>query len=348
MSKKILIIEDNTDIRENIEEILELADYTVFTAENGKTGVRLAKEHLPDIIVCDIMMPELDGYGVLHILSRDEKTNSIPFIFLTAKVEKDDFRKGMNLGADDYITKPFSENDLLDAIESRLKRNEDLSHKYKQVEEKVNATSVKSLGELVSHSKLKKVVKKEFLYREGDYPNHIYYVEKGKVKIYLINDDGKEFVVSIHGPGEYFGFSTLPENHNHKEMATALEESEIRFINRFDFLQLINSNTDASALVLGLISTDLLQKEQQLINLAYNTVRKRVADALLTLSEKFKEEEEVEVEISISRQDLAGIVGTATESVIRIISEFREDGILDVKGSKIKIINPLALNNVMF
>ncbi len=131
-------------------------------------------------------------------------------------------------------------------------------------------------------------------------------------------------------------------------MATALEESEIRFINRFDFLQLINSNTDASALVLGLISTDLLQKEQQLINLAYNTVRKRVADALLTLSEKFKEEEEVEVEISISRQDLAGIVGTATESVIRIISEFREDGILDVKGSKIKIINPLALNNVMF
>ncbi len=150
MSKKILIIEDNTDIRENIEEILELADYTVFTAENGKSGVRLAKEQLPDIIVCDIMMPELDGYGVLHILSRDEKTNSIPFIFLTAKVEKEDFRKGMNLGADDYITKPFSENDLLDAIESRLKRNEDLSHKYKQVEEQVNATSVKSLGELVS------------------------------------------------------------------------------------------------------------------------------------------------------------------------------------------------------
>lgn len=346
MSKKILVIEDNTDIRENIEEILELANFTVFTAENGKVGVRIAKQELPDIIICDIMMPELDGYGVLHILSRDMSTSSIPFIFLTAKVEKEDFRKGMNLGADDYVTKPFSENDLLDAIESRLKRKDNLSHPLQETTN-ANQTSIHSLEELVKGSKLKNVVKKEYIYREGDYPNYIYFVEKGKVKTYLINDDGKEFVVGIYGPGEYFGFSNLPENQNHKEMAAAMENSEVRFINRFDFLQLLNTNKEASALVLGIVSTDLLQKEQQLINLAYNTVRKRVADALLNLSEKYSTEGEG-AEITISRQDLAGIVGTATESVIRIVSEFKEDGILEVKGSKIKVINPKALNNVMF
>ncbi len=93
MSKKILIIEDNEDIRENIVEILELANYDVSSAENGKVGVKIAKEVLPDLIICDIMMPELDGFGVLHILSRDEETSHIPFVFLTAKVEKEDFRK---------------------------------------------------------------------------------------------------------------------------------------------------------------------------------------------------------------------------------------------------------------
>jgi CheY-like chemotaxis protein len=96
--KKILLIEDNTEVRENTAEILELADYTVFTAANGKIGVELAKREMPDLIICDIMMPELDGYGVLHVLSKNPATASIPFIFLTAKSEKDDFRKGMNLG----------------------------------------------------------------------------------------------------------------------------------------------------------------------------------------------------------------------------------------------------------
>ena len=116
--KKILLIEDNLDVRENTEEILSLANYKVFTAANGKIGVELAHTEKPDLIICDIMMPELDGYGVLHILSKNEDTARIPFIFLTAKTEKSDIRKGMNLGADDYLTKPFDDTDLLNAIET--------------------------------------------------------------------------------------------------------------------------------------------------------------------------------------------------------------------------------------
>src|SRR6187401_1765524 len=122
--KKLLVIDDNLEIRENTAEILALADYQVFTAPNGKRGVELALKEKPDLIVCDIMMPELDGYGVLHLLRKNPETQSVPFIFLTAKTDRTDLRKGMEMGADDYITKPFEDIELLNAIEVRLKKAE--------------------------------------------------------------------------------------------------------------------------------------------------------------------------------------------------------------------------------
>src|SRR6186713_1110778 len=128
--KSILVIEDNKDIRENTAEILDLAGYKTFTAENGKKGVDIAVKEKPDVIVCDIMMPELDGYGVLHLLRKNEDTQAIPFVFLTAKTERSDFRKGMEMGADDYITKPFEDSELLSAVEVRLKKSEVMAHKY--------------------------------------------------------------------------------------------------------------------------------------------------------------------------------------------------------------------------
>src|SRR5678815_2711377 len=130
MEKTILVIDDNTDIRENTSEILELAGYKTFTAENGKQGVEIAVKEKPAVIVCDIMMPELDGYGVLHLLRKNQETQNIPFIFLTAKTERSDFRKGMEMGADDYITKPFDDIELLNAVEIRLKKVEILGQQY--------------------------------------------------------------------------------------------------------------------------------------------------------------------------------------------------------------------------
>jgi DNA-binding response OmpR family regulator len=124
--KTILVIEDNLKVRENIKEILELSGYTVLTAAEGKTGVEIALKNNPDLIVCDIMMPVLDGYGVLHLLNKNKATYGTPFIFLTAKSEKADFRKGMELGADDYLTKPFDGIELLTAIEMRLKKSDSL------------------------------------------------------------------------------------------------------------------------------------------------------------------------------------------------------------------------------
>src|ERR1035438_8264745 len=148
--KTILLIEDNNEMRENIAEILELSNFNVLSAKNGKIGVEIANKQKPDLIICDIMMPELDGYGVLHILGKNPDTMTIPFIFLTAKAEKSDFRKGMNLGADDYITKPFSDIELLDAIEMRLKKNEFIKKEYAPDEIGLNEflDNVKGLEEL--------------------------------------------------------------------------------------------------------------------------------------------------------------------------------------------------------
>jgi DNA-binding response OmpR family regulator/two-component sensor histidine kinase len=120
-TQTILVVEDSRDLLEDVIEMLELEGYEAYGAADGVEGVEAAKELLPDLIVCDIMMPELDGYGVLMELREDPRTAMIPFIFLTAKTEREDMRHGMNLGADDFLTKPFLVSELLDSIESRLR-----------------------------------------------------------------------------------------------------------------------------------------------------------------------------------------------------------------------------------
>src|SRR6266478_5928619 len=122
--RKILVIEDEPEMRRNIAALLRYRDYQPIEAENGRKGVELARREKPDLILCDVMMPELDGYGVLQALQQDASLRLIPFIFLTAKGDKDDLRSGMNLGADDYLTKPVANNDLVRAIEARLRRSE--------------------------------------------------------------------------------------------------------------------------------------------------------------------------------------------------------------------------------
>ena len=122
--KKILVIEDEPEMRRNITTLLRYHDYEPIAAANGRDGVRAARREKPDVILCDVMMPELDGYGVLQELQLDASLARTPFIFLTAKGEKDDLRSGMNLGADDYLTKPVANADLIRAIEARLRRSE--------------------------------------------------------------------------------------------------------------------------------------------------------------------------------------------------------------------------------
>ncbi|MBE9228807.1 response regulator [Phormidium sp. LEGE 05292] len=127
---KVLVIEDEESVRANILEILESEGFDVIGANNGSIGIEEAKNHIPDLILCDIMMPDIDGYSVLSELQEEPLTAIIPFIFLTAKTERDDLRLAMELGADDYITKPCTVTELLSAITSRLKKQAVYNQQY--------------------------------------------------------------------------------------------------------------------------------------------------------------------------------------------------------------------------
>jgi CheY-like chemotaxis protein len=249
MNRTILLIEDNEGMRENTAEILELSNYNVVTAENGKVGVELAKTHKPDLIICDIMMPELDGYGVLHALGKNNDTAGIPFIFLTAKAEKNDFRRGMAMGADDYLSKPFEDIELLDAIEMRLKKADLLKKEYEQsakgFDEFIdNAKGLHQLDALTNERSLRKYKKKESVFTEGGHPSALYLVNKGKVKTFKTNQAGKELITGIHKEGDFIGYVSLLEDSIYNESAEVLEDGEIYIIPKQDFFTLIYNNKE--------------------------------------------------------------------------------------------------------
>ncbi len=350
--KKILLIEDNPEMRENTAEMLELANYQVQVAENGKEGVKLAQEAPPDLIICDIMMPELDGYGVLYLLAKNPKTSSVPFIFLTAKAEKSDYRKGMNLGADDYLTKPFEEMELLEAVDIRLKKSQQFQKAFEDDQEGIEhfieeAKGLEEMNKLSEDRRSRHYKKKEALFYEGEYPNFLYFVNRGKIKTYKMNEDGKELITGLYREGDFVGYLALLENTEYPESAVVLEDSEVYLIPKKDFLVLLFNNRDVSARFIKMLSRDLVEKEQELLNLAYNTVRKRVADALLQLRERYQSGEE-NFSMAISRDDLASMVGTAKESVIRTLSEFKSDRLISINGSKITILQPEKLAGLRY
>lgn len=342
--KKILLIEDNNDVRENTAEILTLAQYNVITAVNGKVGVELAQKEKPDLIICDIMMPVLDGHGALHLLSKNEETAGIPFIFLTAKAERNDFRKGMEMGADDYLTKPFDDVELLNAIESRLKKNEILKKEFTKNLSGINdfineAKGIESLKKLSEERDVRIYKKKSDIYKEGSFPKGIYFINKGKVKTFHTNEFGKELITELYKEGDFFGYLSLLQDEKYTESATALEDSEIYMLPKEDFFSLIYKNSEVSKKFIEILSDNLKEKEKQLVKLAYNSVRKRVAEALVKLSDKYKKEQEQVFSMNISREDLANMVGTATETVIRTLSDFKEDKLIEITGSNITITN---------
>lgn len=350
--KHLLLIEDNNEIRENTAEILELAGYKVRTAENGKVGVELALEQKPDLIICDIMMPVLDGYGVLHLLNKNPELKGIPFIFLTAKAERNDFRRGMEMGADDYITKPFTDIELLNAIDSRLKKVELLQKNYEAtatgMQQMLNDfRGKKVLDELIQDRNINTYRKKQVIYTEGNHPARLFYIQKGKVKTFKTNNDGKELTIGLFNEGDFLGYTALLEESVYKESAEAIDDTEIAIIPKEEFETLINNNREVTQQFIRLLAKNISEKEEQLLGLAYNSLRKRVADALMTLQLKYNKGDQERFSIHISREDLANIAGTATESLIRTLSDFKSEKLIEIKDGNITIINEKKLADML-
>ena len=352
MKEHILLIEDNLEIRENTAEILELSNYIVDTAENGKAGIEKALLQKPDLIICDIMMPVLDGYGVLHLLNKHEHLSGIPFIFLTAKSERGDFRKGMEMGADDYITKPFTDIELLKAIDSRLKKVNILKREYsaglKGMQEMLNEFGAENtLDNIAEKGEENGYKKKQVIYMEGNHPHKLFFIKKGKVKTFISNDNGKVLTTGLFGEGDFLGYTALLEGGTYKETAEAFEESIITDIPVIEFEKLLHHNAEATKKIIQLLSKNIAEKEKQLLNIAYNSLRKRVATALVSLLKKYSEEGQKNFTINFSREDLANIAGTATESLIRTLSDFKSEKLIDLQGSRITILNETKLAEML-
>lgn len=350
MSYNILLIEDNFEMAENISSILQLARYEVTHAPNGKVGVDLAQQKHPDLILCDIMMPELDGYGVVHILNKDPETASIPFIFLTAKADKSDFRTGMNLGADDYITKPFDGVDLLKVVEMRLKKSELLKSSVGNTPGDVSAffnkaRELKDFQKLSENRPVRSFKKKDLIFMEGQSPNDLYFIEKGQVKTYKVNYDGKELITGIHKEGDFLGYVPLLEERPYNENAEVLEEARISIIPKSDFLALIYSSKDVARKFIKMLSNNLEEMENRLLDIAYQSVRQRVANALLKINGKLHDEKDPV--ITITRRDISNIVGTATESLNRTLADFKDEGLIEISGEGLKVINKLKLEKLL-
>lgn len=343
METSILVIDDNTDIRENTAEILDLAGYKTFTAENGKKGVEIALKEKPSLIICDIMMPELDGYGVLHLLRKHRDTESIPFIFLTAKTERSDFRKGMEMGADDYITKPFDEIELLNAVEVRLKKSAILDNKYSSSA----GGLTQFLNDVKSKYEVERYDKKQALYTEGRRPRFLYYLVKGKVKGYRSNEDGKEYITNFYSADDFIGYTALLEDNNYDDSASILEDAEIIQIPKDDFLQMVYSDAGIASKFIHIITKNVKDKEERMLDLAYSSLRKRVARALVDIVGKFNLGKDARP-IEISRDDIAQYVGTATESLIRTLSDFKAEKHIDIKSGKIIVDDVEKLKNLLY
>ncbi len=336
----ILLIEDNADIRENTAEILTMANYKVLTAADGMQGVQMTFEHQPDLIICDISMPVLDGYGVLHMLHKRNVLQHTPFIFLTARTERSDMRKGMEMGADDFITKPFDAMELLQAIEIRLQKSAKLKEDIAQGPGGISALlsaagSGDQLEALKNERNTQLFKKKQSVYSEGKHATNLFYIIKGKIKASKRHDNGKELITGLFNEGDYFGYTPLLSGGLYQDSAEAMEDAEIAMIPKADFEALMNSNPAVQRRLIQMLANNMAEKEEQLLGIAYNSLRRKVADALLALDKKYNAANSLQFSIDISRDNLAAVAGVAKESLIRTLGDFRDEKLISIREGEI-------------
>jgi CheY-like chemotaxis protein len=340
--KKILVIEDNWDMQRNLVEILELSNYKVFTAGNGKIGVEKAIEHKPDLIICDIVMPVLDGYGVLHAIQKNNDIKNTPFIFLTAKTERFDFRKSMELGADDYITKPFSTTEILTAVDSRIRKMELLKSELISAYNSFNVlnTSDKDAPrKLIDGFETNFYKKKQIIYLAGNHATRLFYIRKGKVRSFMSNNQGKELVIDLLNDGDFFGYMSLLEGAFYQDTAEAMEDTELVILPKNAVDTLLRTDVRVAGKFISMLAGKVADKEMQLIGMAYNSLRKKVAEALVFIYKKYKVTRGEFLKININRENLSTIAGTAKESLIRTLSDFKNEKLIEITDGEIFILD---------
>ena len=346
--KTILLMEDDAASRESLADLLELAGYGVHAAPNGQVGLALALAHPPDLVLCNSWLPVLDGYGVLAHFTQHPRLAGVPFIFLTTIIDPADQRRAMALGADDYLTKPFAEDELLGAIAGRLARFRRLQADYDLPatgglgEFLADARASARLNHLAGDRKTHVVRHRQDVYLEGDEATRAYFVQSGRVKTLKTTAGGKELITCLYGPGEFLGFLPLLEHTPHRDSAVAVEDSELVYISQDEFAQLLH-HAGVGPQFIRLLAGRVSAREQQLLHMAYHSTRRRVADVLLHLHEQAGGLPTTAIQVA--REDLAALVGTAPESLARTLSEFRQDGLIELTPKAVRVLEPDKLRH---
>lgn len=349
MKNKILLIEDSLEMRENTAELLQLAGYEVQTATNGIEGLAQLQNIRPELILCDIMMPELDGFGVLRAVKNIPTLAFTPFVFVTAKSEKHDFREGMDLGADDYLVKPFSGDELLRVVATRLEKSkllhEKLSYNNEELE-RLMLSAKDSLTSLMQSGKheIKKIRKKETVYMEGDSGSHLFLVLSGKIKTYRTNPEGKEYITRIHQKDDFFGYFALISRCPRKESAVAMEDTEVVLIPKEDFQRSLLTNKELSLQFISFMTKTLDEAEHRMLKLAYDSARGRVAEALIFLFKKYNAKDGDA--IPLSRDNVSTLAGISSESASRNLSDFRNEGLIETSPGSVVIFDVKRLEKI--
>lgn len=337
---KILVIEDNEGVRENIAEILSLSGYEVETAIDGIDGIEKARNYEPDLILCDIMMPKLDGFGVLKIVSEDARLKDRPFIFLSAKTDNEDVRRGMGIGADDYITKPFDDLSLLEAIEVRLKKFQNANENRRDL--LLSSTKLEqAFSTLLEDTEERKFSEKEYIYEHGKTPRWIYYVVSGLVKHKYMNDLGKEIILEVWKEGEIFGIEAPYMDNRYFGSAVAFRDSKIRCIKLDIFKEAVKSDPNMANYLIDVICNRKRNYAHSLGMIAYSSVRKKVANSLVFFSDLYGSND-----IEVSREDLAARATTAKETLIRALSDFKSENLIKTSKGMIHILDKKALESM--
>ncbi len=333
----ILLIEHDAALRHMLNEILGLAGYHVHTAASGMEGVQMINDAMPDLIICELALPDLPGLQILDLLRKSRHIDHVPFIVLTANDSRKEIRKVMGKGADDYLVKPFDHVDLLDTLATRLSKS--THHQTYQVANPTtlfdDATGRAVLKRLARNQELREFGSREMIFGKGEQARYMFLVRTGRVMAYRVNASGKHFVTDIYGPGDFFGVEALIFDWDSRESAMALEKSSLYLIPREPFLEVLQSDRHFSALILTQLASNIKSREENMLSIAYDSVRKRIAKALIKLGDKA----ENGGSFRIFREDLSNMVGTAKESVSRTLTEFRKEHLIDIDRGRITILS---------
>ena len=238
-------------------------------------------------------------------------------------------------------TKPFDDLELFSAIESRLKKKHKTAG-YRTV----GGDKDTLLQSLKTKGKARVFANKQIIYVENDEPLFLYHIKKGQVKTYKRAKDGRELSSTLYHDGDFFGYESLCKSSDYTDNAATLSDSEITLISKADFMEYLLNHQEIATAFIDMLSGSVQEKEEQMLRLAYFSVRKRVADALVQVASKFGEADKDTCTLKISRDDLAALVGTASETVSRMLADFKEEKLIEKHGNAIYIVSIDKLSKI--